>query len=74
MAVGCRDQERSCGICCRAAARRPERQASEQKRTSSQVSRHFFRHANGRPQAWQIFVGKSALFGGRVIAPTPCGQ
>ena len=74
MAVGGGDQERFCAICCRAAARRPDRQASEQWRTSSQVSRHFFRHPNGRPQLWQVLVGRSAFLGGRVIAPKPCGR
>jgi hypothetical protein len=74
MAVSDGDQERFCAICSRAAARRPDRQASEQWRTSSQVDRHFLRHAKGRPQVWQIFVGRSAFLGGRVIARAPCGR
>jgi len=36
----------------------PVRQASLQNRTSAQVFSHFFRHANGRTQAAQIFSGK----------------
>ena len=45
------------GVSPRAAARRPVRQASEQKRTSSQVRAHFLRHVKGRPQAAHVFVG-----------------
>jgi len=38
------------------------RQRSEQYRTWSQQSRHFFRQANGRLQTGQIFVGSSLFF------------
>lgn len=38
------------------------RQRSEQNRTAAHVFAHFFRHANGRPQAGQTFVGKSDFF------------
>jgi len=37
------------------------RQRSEQNRTASQSRAHFFRHAKGRAQAAQIFVGKFGL-------------
>jgi hypothetical protein len=37
-------------------------QASEQVFTSSQTFAHFLRHMNGRPQAAQIFSGKSDFF------------
>ena len=44
--------------------RRPPRrnsalQRSEQVFTSAQLARHFFRHSKGRPQAGQIFSGRS---------------
>ena len=57
------DQGRSAVIRLRAASRRPDRQASEQNRTSSQVVRHFLRQVNGRPQPAQILVGSSAFLG-----------
>lgn len=37
------------------------RQASLQNFTLSQSRSHFFRHANGRPQARQIFSGRCSL-------------
>ena len=36
----------------------PFRHRSEQYFTSSHTRSHFFRHANGRPHAAQIFVGR----------------
>ena len=45
------------------AARPTRRQASEQYFTASQSRAHFFRHANGRPQATQVLLGRSRLAG-----------
>lgn len=47
------------------------RQRSEQYRTASQTFAHLRRHANGRPQAMQVFVGKSAFFAGIGSHPAP---
>jgi len=57
--IGCGVQ-RGCGFSrLMAAARRPVRQAPEQKRTLSQSRAHFFRQVNGRPHAAQSLVGRS---------------
>jgi len=40
---------------------RCRRQRSEQYRTSSHTRAHFRRQAKGRPQAAQVFAGRSAL-------------
>ena len=37
------------------------RQRSEQNRTSSHTRSHFLRQENGRPQAAQVFTGRSRL-------------
>jgi hypothetical protein len=41
---------------------RLRRQASLQWSTSSQQRSHFFRHAKGRAQTTQIFVGRFCFF------------
>ena len=41
--------------------RRNPLQRSEQAVTSGQLSRHFLRHENGRPQTTQIFSGRLGL-------------
>jgi hypothetical protein len=45
----------------------PVRHRSEQYRTSAHTFAHFFRHANGRPQAEHTFVGRSAFRTGFAI-------
>lgn len=43
------------------------RQRSEQYSTASQTAAHFLRQTNGRPQARQVRVGRSAFF--TVLSP-----